>query len=724
MARDGALAPIGLAHPTLVCWVACILATASPTAATASDWKTVARWNCATQPPASEVGSTSVVKSRAGEYREGGARLGDRFVYPFRLSAPNRWVRATVDYPDDNIRTAGISSWGPPQEVLGSGFMCGDDIPLSHRMQRRQYVFFSNLQDAALVFSTEAPGQPVAVASVEIEEIPTLPEVGKAPVIQAKEHRRVGLAWEDPILSRCFGVRDSISCDDFELALQRCSEYMKWSGLNEISYPVYWYTGPIFDSQTTLNYPIATRQHPPDAPIRLARRFEQNDIAFSPALNIFKIRRLKEHSLSEDQVIAGSVSSINTVSAEGRIVTWDNAQFWRDCVVEPLNPIVQGEIRSLFLEVANQCAPYACFKGIDLELWPGTISKLGSSAPGDAPISFDDYAVESFCAEANLVPPGARGDKQRFSQRASWLQQDEERWNRWLKWRAAEMTRFYCSLAESLAAVKPGAKLGLNIYMGHGRPENEGTDINRQIFASGVDLDALSKHPSICIKRYAHQMLPRWRLRNGMPRPMDLNIENSPDFQRPFAKRPGMGFIVHQQYFETRADVNGERLSLPPPFQDEPTATAPNATMRVTEPLPTGRDYLRFFAHAIRNYDPMSMTVGGYVLGTQGVEPELRAMARAFSALPAVNFADVVVSDSLVVRSAEAEGRTWIYAVNLASVDQSIALSIDSGALGDCLSGDQFSGHTAHVTLQAYEVRAFYAPLHAKATLVQPTDRQ
>ena len=40
-------------------------------------------------------------------------------------------------------------------------------------------------------------------------------------------------------------------------------DYCQWAGLSEISYPAYWYTGPMFDSKVMPNYPIATRLHPP-----------------------------------------------------------------------------------------------------------------------------------------------------------------------------------------------------------------------------------------------------------------------------------------------------------------------------------------------------------------------------------------------------------------------------------------------------------------------------
>jgi hypothetical protein len=148
-----------------VCMGAADGAVAETPTAFQGSWSPVVKIDCVDSPPDSQVGGSEVVRSKLGAYRQGGSRIGDRFVYRFRLSAPNRLVRATVRYPDDRMRAAGVSAWGPPQEALGSGFMCGDDIPLSHRMVARRFVFYSRYADAAIVFSTEAPNQPVATAS-------------------------------------------------------------------------------------------------------------------------------------------------------------------------------------------------------------------------------------------------------------------------------------------------------------------------------------------------------------------------------------------------------------------------------------------------------------------------------------------------------------------------------------------------------------------------------
>ena len=184
----------------------------------------------------------------------------------------------------------------------------------------------------------------------------------------------------------------------------------------------------------------------------------------------------------------------------------------------------------MLVEVAKQCAPYNSFGGVDLELWHGTILKA-VLPPGDSFMSFDDYSVDGFCADSHLQPPGKLGEKKRLAQRAKWLRDDPRRWQAWLKWRAEHMTRFSMIRWRRSWRRSSQAQAGNLRLHGTGRPENESVNINDQFYAAGIDLNALSKNPNVTIKRYAHQMLPRWHLRNGMPRPKNLNVENTAKFQ-------------------------------------------------------------------------------------------------------------------------------------------------------------------------------------------------
>ncbi|HWB53046.1 MAG TPA: hypothetical protein VG722_02600 [Tepidisphaeraceae bacterium] len=661
------------------------------------------------QPPASQIGDTHIVDSPLGRYREGGKRLGDRFAYTVHLSGAPRLVRLTVAYPDDRIRAAGISVLGPPQEALGSGYSCGDEFPLTNRMLTRQMYFYSRSQDVAIIISTEAAGQPAAVASLGVEEAPvcSLPPAPK-PVLGARHHRLIGLYWEDAILTRCFAIPDSTQAEDFDQALDRCLNYCKFCGLDYISYPVYWYYYPLYKSSVDKGYPLQNRLHPPDFMTRLAKRCSEDQIAFAPSINAAKLSAVRPFVRTEAEVIAG-VESANVVERTGRIVTWKNAKTLSDSVANIFYPPVQKAVEDLVREIAEQCADEASFTRLDLLLWPSSLLKPGGVSGTDSEGSYDDYSVGKFAASIGQTPPGVVGDAGRFVERYHWIHDDPDRLQAWLKWRAEQMTQLYQKLGQIVHQARAEARLGIGIYSPSPHAIFEKVDPGEEIYGDGIDLAALAKDRNLQFVRFLHPMVSRWWLRFGMPRPHDLNLENEPSFQKAFAAVGPVGALLHQQYFETPVTVPGGLLQLPAPFEKESAALAPNTGLRVCEPLPSGRNYLRPFAGAVQNFDANSIAVGGYVLGTQGVEGELREFARAFTALPAVAFENVKDADGVIVRRTHAEGSAWTYAVNVTGAPRTVLLSISgSGALRNAATGEEISVQLkrAKIELEPYGLMA------------------
>ena len=674
-------------------------------------WRQVAQVDCSKTPPPTSVGATSVVNSAIGPYVEGGSRVGDRFAYGFHLSEAERLVRVTITYPDDKLRTTQVSAWGPPQEALGSGFSCGDLVPLTNTMVRRQFVFFSKNRDVGIVIGTETPDQPAAVATILVEEAPPqLSPPAPEPALGAEDHRRIGLYWEDPIIARCFGEPDSEDDAEFELILKRLLDYCNWVGLNVISYPALWFPGPIYRSKLTSGYPIGARRHPPDILAKMAKRCSQRGAAFIPSFNFWRLDPIAEWVRTEEEVIA-SVPSINRVEITGKITTWENTGGFIAPKPNILHPVTQQVVTAMIEEVASQCAEYDSFAGIDFMLWPGCPLSFGASPRTECVGSYDDYSVGEFAKSINETPPGPAKGLERFVKRIRWINDDAKRKEAWIGWRCERLTDFYRSAAADLAAIKPGAKLGIGVYEPSAGPKWEGVDMGQVMREMGIDLPALAKDPNITVRRFVHQMIERYGMRDGRQRAKRVDLGNSKEFQAPLAAMPRMGAIFHQQYFELPITKHGKTLDLPAPFPSETEAISPNFGLRVSEPIYAGRDYLRYFAYAVRNFDAATVTVGGYVLGTQGAEPELREFARSFNALPAVLFETVSEADGVIVRMASAEQKTWVYALNLSATDRSVTLRLDSGcrnaATGQSLP---LADGKATVTLRPYELLSLRSP--------------
>ena len=681
-------------------------------------WQPVAEIDCSAQAPASEIGTGRVLDSALGRYREAGPDLADRFVYPFVLARADRLVRLTITYPDDAVRAAGIACWGPPQEALGSGYMCGDELPLTHAMVTRRFVFFCRSRHAAIVVQTDVAGQPAAIASMTLEEAPPRLVPAAAPSLQARSHRRIGLYWEDPILSRCFGEPDTTAPADFEHVLERVLDYCRWAGLDLISYPVYWYAGPMYDSRVTSGFPLGQRMHPPDFPERMARRCAERGILFIPSMNPWKLSCLSDRVRPPAEVIRG-VPSVNCVTADGFVMGYEGISWTRGPALNALHPEVQKAVTDLTLEVAAACAPHASFGGVDFMLWPSTAFRIGAVPSEELGGSYDDYSIGQFAAFRGETPPGEPTRADRFAQRYRWIAEHPERREAWIQWRCDQMTRFYHTLAAALSAAKPGARLGLAVYEPADRRNHEGRDTLPFLRAQGLDPAALAKCPHISLKRFKHQLAQRWRTRMKMDtRPANLNLANDPHYQAPFRGIPGVGVLLHQQYFETPLAVD-RQLILPAPFPAERDAMGPNSGMRVTEPLPSGRDYLRYFAWSVRNLDATQLAVGGYVLGTQGAEPELREFALAFTALPAVRFDDLFEEDNILLRRAEVEEARWFYLLNLNPRNRRVVLTVDGGNVTRADTGEILDGSRGRCILDLlpYQLVSFKAPPPASMTV-------
>jgi len=674
-------------------------------------WQPLLDIDCVKTMPDSHVGDLTVVASSLGEYLQAGDKLLDRFAYCFTLPRADQLVRVTIVYPDDKIRAAGVAVWGPPQEALGSGYMTGDEIPISDAMLTRQFIFFCQNQNSAVVIGTEVAGRPAALAHLKIEYAASqLPAPAVPPAIMPQNPRRIGLYWEDPVLARCFGCPDSVNPDEFEHVLRRCLDYCQWIGLNTISYPAYWCNTPIYESTLNTGYPYQNRLHPQDFLQRLASRCAERGISYTPSFNIWQLSSLRPFMRTKEEIIQGQPGA-NCVDHTGKILTAaDMNNYWTvGPILNVLFPEVQKALTDLTLEVARHCAPYDSFRGVDFFLWPASPMKTGGANDDELFSSYDDYSVNAFAQSIQQTPPGQADQSGRFTQRYHWIVDDPVRKKDWIDWRCARVTAFYADVADKLDALKPGLKLGIGIYAPSARPQHQNRDINEYFRVQSLDIPALSQNEKIIIKRFKHPMAQLWRARWNYPRPENLNLDNDPAYQAPLAACPRIAAILHQQYFESNIKP-GPFLTLPDTLPAEVPAMAKNVGLRVTEPLSAGRDYLRYFAFALANLDVQEITVGGYILGTQGVETELAEFAHAFQALPAVKFHTLYEKDNLFIRTVKTEQGAWFYLLNCTSQPRTLTLRVENGVLSSTADGKPLSLQENRVamTLQPYQLISLY----------------
>ncbi|MCP5116898.1 MAG: hypothetical protein GY953_39230 [bacterium] len=108
----------------------------------------------------------------------------------------------------------------------------------------------------------------------------------------------------------------------------------------------------------------------------------------------------------------------------------------------------------------------------------------------------------------------------------------------------------------------------------------------------------------------------------------------------------------------------------------------------------------------------MNLTKGGFVIGTHGMESQLREFARAFRPLPAVRFDDVEgLTDPVRVRQKVVDGRPYFYVLNCLPVPVTVSIELADGqTVTDLVSNPPLrvgSSLSLSLELAPYELRSF-----------------
>lgn len=463
-------------------------------------------------------GSTSIVHSPIGSYREAAAEPLARFVYRFGVENIGRPHLALVRYPDDKRRFMLIGD-GTSYD-LSTGVITGHAFPVSGKMQELNQVFWPRWKDCTLGFTTWGYGEPAAAASIEIYELEELPPLD---IPNHPGNRELGIQYED-----CCGTGASEGARTFSEWLDRVITYAKHTGQNLLSYPIAWYHGPIFPSRTERGdvfsivvaedrrQYIAWTDDPPDWPATLLERFEQEGLEFQGVLTLLRLSSLMRkfdpdlerilsggdtlhNMLWNDHVQAGTMdwtTVYNTLNFPAILdrpdpislkpdFAWaygestehtyrENAPYRPGPIFNPLHPEVQDAVREFFHEIAERYGRFSSFKGVAVTMWAPTMLWFGSLHSG-----YDDVTIRLFEKETGIEVPVDPLDRQRFSKRYQYLTFQCRQ--AWIDWRCRKIRDFICELRDTLVSVRPDLRLTLNLWsepyvpavLGAGRAEHQ-----------------------------------------------------------------------------------------------------------------------------------------------------------------------------------------------------------------------------------------------------------
>jgi hypothetical protein len=637
-------------------------------------------------------------------YLEAGPNPFDRIAFRFDIRNPGRPHLLRLSYPDDRERIFDViisSPSAPCSYATQGGILTGRELENTQAMQSYEMVFWPRDAQQALILTTWAANLPAALSGFEVfelgERLPPLPLTTPA----AGNGRRLGLYWEDPMLSEFFGGRHAERDPDRFVTetADRLIDYLRWAGLNTLIYPVAFYQGP--GCRTLAEEGVVgsgAERHPDNYLAILLRRFEEaGDFAFIPEINFCTSRTMLEPAAEFAQTPEAGYLA---VSRRGEMNTGMFPRF------NPLHPLYQERLYAIVADFCRQFGTSKALQALQLHLVYESPFWFGSLEWG-----YDGFSVSRFREEtATPVPDfsGANAPAQRYE----WLMAQAR--EPWLDWRCRRLTEFYARLARLLQDTRPDLSLILGLrYLAEGDSrlgdwEKAERSMRRVYREAGLDLERLATIPNLQLQKYAYPADLKWqRLARGAASSnamyAGLEFRRSDELRNTLTRngRQTVSSNLYLNYFESAFD---EKKPLPGFWWKGPE-------WRVCALSPGGRNSLELFAESVALYDAPLITTGGFLVGTLGQDPQVQEFARAYRALPAAPFVTVPVDSDAVVLRLGAGG--WLYAVSRAPFATTLTITCRNATqLTDLSTGDLLNGSALTIPLLPYQLRSFRGTLN------------
>ena len=403
---------------------------------------------------------------------------------------------AVISYPDDKRRYMCVND-GTSYD-LSTGVFTGLAYPMSHTMKRIENIFWPRWTDCSITFMTWGFGESAAVQGFSIYELSELPKAA-IPAGLMKNKRSIGIQYEDPC-----GKGASEGAKTFDEWLTHHIEYAHHTGQNRLVYPINWYHGPQFPSETqpadAFDVVVAedrkqysrSTTHPPDWLSILLKRFDDENLEFVGSMTLLRLGNLMKNMNIDLESIKQGKDTYNNMlwndNVQSSCGDWThlyNARNYREYVrwqedkadmskfpwaygeksgnfhggpmFNPLHPEVQRQILAYIEEIGRKYGEYASFKGISINMWHATLLWFGSLHSG-----YDDYTITLFEHETGILTSIKPDDPQRFSKRYEFLTFKCR--PAWVEWRCKKVAEFICKIRDALRSGNPSLTLMLTFW--------------------------------------------------------------------------------------------------------------------------------------------------------------------------------------------------------------------------------------------------------------------
>lgn len=397
------------------------------------------------------------------------------------------------------------------------------------------------------------------------------------------------------------------------------------------------------------------------------RMFDREGLKLVPMVEfVSPLPTLEARCRSEDAITTG----IRWIGPEGK--AWIDlypSQAGRAPYYNLLNEQVQEAILEVIQELVNRYGHHPAMDGLAIQLSGWGYAQLLGPQWG-----LDDRTIERFQQETDLQLP-AQGVN-RFGERAKLLTGPYRQ--KWLQWRAAQLSKFYQKVDRIVKTVRPDGRLyllGGDLLAGEFWETELRPMLGRRISASELLLQV-----GLDVQHYQHPQGPLL----VRPEPYSsgdlrgrqvlyLEWVQLAQAERAFATmaEPGSLFVQHP-----------EKMVLPS-FEQQSPFRSPHLTLWV-QPTPSGVQNRRRFVQSLASMDSQILLDGGWFFPLSGHE-SLRDFVRSYRRLPPVRFQQLGAGSSeqassahpSVIRYAQHENDTYIYVVNPTPVPLLVRMKLD-----------------------------------------------
>ncbi|NUQ02169.1 MAG: hypothetical protein HUU35_20160, partial [Armatimonadetes bacterium] len=446
----------------------------------------------------------------------------------------------------------------------------------------------------------------------------------------------------------------------FAEVTDRLIAYLEACGFNTLYYPAVWYHGPLYPSASQGDSQLGSRPHPSDFIRYLLGRFAARGLKLVVTFNVHDLPSLAEVETREERVRAGAPTPLS--------VLWNGAlktSGWHGTPGDynPVDPAVHGAVKTLVQELAERYGDSLAFGGICFHLPRHSLLWFGQLEGG-----YNDLNLARFQEETGVRLELDPADPLRANR--AYRQLVGRHREAWLDWRARRLAAQWSEYAGILRQRRADLKLAINLYtvldstrehLAEVPPEE--IDYRGEAREYGADVALLAKIPGVSLMNTFSPGLYRWersRRPPGRPSQRVYRVSDfTPSAYGPFAGLGApFGVNLHDKYWEDDIGRTQPLKALREWGQTE-------LGWRVSTPVPPAPYCLENYAQALGEADVTTLTKGGFVVGTVGMEEAVRSWAAAFAALPAVPFHDPPgLADPIRVRWAARSERTWLYAQN------------------------------------------------------------